>query len=281
MFGKRSSIPPLALQMEQGFTRQSEQLSEILRAIVALRDRQDRPSQTEPPQLAIYERMGLRLLLDSASYVDRYMIDNGHWEEAQISYLRHIIGQIQRHGPVTFLDIGAYWGLYSLQVRKLNVHAIHAFEADLHNFSQLHAQIFLNDAAGSVHTHQIAISDKREMVTFMDSRGHPEGNRGGVGIINPEACVRSSSMQADTIDQILPLSGALIVAKLDLEGHESKALAGMRQTISANQVFVQVECFEENTPKTAAILDQLGLRQVYEIGPDKYYTNLPETALES
>ncbi|MGQ3675916.1 FkbM family methyltransferase [Xanthobacter sp. TB0139] len=280
MFGRRHSPHPLALQMEQGFARQNEKLDEILHALAA-REEQIRQSENADPQLAIYERMGLRLLLDPTSYVDRYMIDNGQWEEAQISYLCHIIQQLQRHGPVTFLDIGSYWGLYSLHVRKLNVRAIHAFEADLHNFSQLHAQIFLNDAAGWVQTHQVAISDKREMVTFMDSRGHPEGNRGGVGIVDEKVAVRSFSIQAETIDQTLPLSGALIVAKLDLEGHESKALEGMRQTISANRMFLQVECFEENAMKTTGMLDKLGLRPVHEIGPDRYYTNMPETAFES
>lgn len=230
---------------------------------------------------ALYNRMGFRLLLDSTSLVDGHIIDHDAWEQDQINYLFKEARHVAKTRDIVFLDIGSYWGLYSLIAFRNGISHIHAFEADKHNFAQLQAQIFLNDGAGAISAHNLAVDNARKTVLYLDSRGHPEGNRGGVGVIEDASRGRSYEMQADSIDSYLGLNDQCIFIKLDIEGHERSALEGMRNTILNNYVFMQIEIFDEFESKTLPALEGLNLRLLKTIGPDRYYTNMPDNFFDN
>ncbi len=65
------------------------------------------------PRLSLYNRLGMTLLLDRNSVVDRFVIQTGAWELDQLKLVRAAI-QYFNDPRIYFIDIGAYWGLYSL-----------------------------------------------------------------------------------------------------------------------------------------------------------------------
>lgn len=237
------------------------------------------PIEPEKRALELYDRLGLRLVLDRASLVDRQVIDAGHWEPEQIAFLTSVIRRQLQKTPVTFLDLGSYWGLYSLLAMRAGVQTIHAFDADRHNFAQMQAQVFLNDATSVVTAHNKAISSTAGMLTFWDSRAHPGGNRAGVGVVPEDFQMPTYKVPCVSVDEYLPMQGKFIIIKLDLESHEPQALRGMVNTIRDNKVVMQIECFDQNRDAILAETEKLGLRKVHEIAPDWYFTNVPEGEL--
>jgi FkbM family methyltransferase len=232
------------------------------------------PTTLAPPARAIdiYERMGFSLMLDQSSLVDRAIIEEGWWERPQLEFM---INTMLRLPGSIFLDVGAYWGLYSMMASRGDLKAIYAFEPDRHNHAQLRSQLFLNDLTSAVTVINKAVSDHNGPLTFWDSRSHPDGNRAGVGVVPPGTTDRVTyPVDAVTIDDCLNLSGETLIIKLDVESHEHAALRGLKKTVEHNKVIMQVEIFDSNEARTLPEVEALGLREIHRIAPDRYYTNM-------
>ena len=227
----------------------------------------------------IHDRQGLTLLLDRGSIVDRALIDSDAWEREQLDYLFHLARRAGRIGSMTFVDVGAYFGLYSLLALRTGLFdRIHAFEADRDNFAQLQANLLLNDATHAITAANMAVTDTTGTIRFRDSRTHPDGNRAGVGILASGA--DSYPAPATTIDAALPATGPVIVMKIDVEGHEARVLKGMERTLRNNRVVMQVEIYEAQNDVSLAEIARLGLRRLNTIYPDHYFTNMTDAELD-
>ncbi len=227
----------------------------------------------------IHDRQGLTLLLDRGSIVDRALIDSDAWEREQLDYLFHLARRAGRIGSMMFVDVGAYFGLYSLLALRTGLFdRIHAFEADRDNFAQLQANLLLNDATHAITAANIAVTDTTGTIRFSDSRTHPDGNRAGVGILDDGA--DSYPAPATTIDAALHATGAVIVMKIDVEGHEARVLKGMERTLRNNRVIMQVEIYEAQNDVSLAEIARLGLRRLNTIYPDHYFTNMTDAELD-
>lgn len=227
----------------------------------------------------IYDRLDLTLVLDKSSLVDKAIIEHGTWEPEQVSFFFGTMANFLGESKTVFLDVGAYWGLYSLLAKRAGIGKIFAFEPDRHNFSQLQAQLFLNNATGDIKAVNKAISDKSGIVHFWDSRTHPSGNRAGSAVV-PEGFHRPTyEVAATSLDEMLDLREHFIWIKLDVEGHEAKALRGMKNLVTNNQVLIQVEVFDVNKDAILPELEALGLHRVHAIYPDQYFTNMNDPRL--
>jgi FkbM family methyltransferase len=225
--------------------------------------------------VCIYERLGCKLLLDRKSLVDRCVIDQGSWEPKQLEYFQQLAAQyFGKQGDAVFLDVGAYWGLYSLQFAKAGLaNEIIAFEADRHNFAQLQSNIFLNNEARRIKAHNKAVSESNRTMHAWDSTTHPDGNRGGVGMVNLNLGFTTLEVDGVTLDSFLGLKDRNLLIKIDVEGHEQHVLLGMEETVCNNRVLLQIEIYEEQQAVTFAILERFGLRRLHQIDHDFYYTN--------
>lgn len=235
--------------------------------------------QPAPEQLYraidIYSRLGLRLMLDDSSLVDKCVIDTGTWEPEQLAYIAKLTEIFRKFDKPMFLDIGSYWGLYSLLAMQSGVFAEqYAFEADRHNFAQLQSNLFLNKAAGRIRTVNKAVSDQASVLKFRDSTTHPEGNRAGASVIGWEEDFEGYPVDAVPIDSAVPVTDRYILMKLDVEGHEAPVLRGLTQTVARNKVVMQVEIFEQHHDQVFAEVERLGLRTIHTIYPDHYLTNM-------
>lgn len=226
-------------------------------------------------EAAIYPRFGYQLLLDRSSLVDRVVIESGSWEQKQLDFLLRLAKQLNDEGNAVFLDIGAYWGLYSLLMAQSGLfQRIYAFEADAHNFAQLQANLFLNKATHRIEAFYKAVTNKNQTMYAWDSLSHPDGNRGGVGMVGQHDSRPSTQIEGVTIDSFLNLQDANLVVKIDVEGHEQHVLIGMEETLRRNRVIMQVEIYEQQMAATFPILERLGMRCLQHIEHDYYYTNI-------
>lgn len=234
-----------------------------------------KPEAEPKRQIDFYERMGFRLILDRSSLVDNHVITMGEWEPEQVSFFTHLAEHYRGKPNNVFLDIGAYWGLYSLIFNRTGIFdQIFTFEADAHNFSQLQAQLFLNHAAHKIRAVNKAISSENHVMHVWDSTSHPDGNRAGVGMVYEGYKDATYPVDAVTIDSHLSLTDSNLAIKIDVEGHEQMVLPGMARTMRENRVILQIEIYEPQQAVTFPMLEGLGLRRFHQIEHDFYYTNI-------
>lgn len=230
---------------------------------------------------SLWDRMGLSLFLDKTSLVDRALIEGGAWEPDHLNYLtKTALRYADSSRDMVFLDIGAYFGLYAMVMARTNLFGkIVAFEADPLNFRQLCANLLTNDPHCLIEPRFIAVSDEPGEITYASSLHHPDGNRGGVGV-NEGASVESTDtilVKTEKIDTLVPLKGKRIIAKIDVEGHEPRVLAGMRRLLVDNKAFLQIETFYK-LQEIKDILEPLGYRAVHRIKDDHFFTNFEEVS---
>lgn len=200
------------------------------------------------------QRSAGTLLLDVRCPVDFHVYSHDDWEGDRIAAMMAAARQFERDPRrKVFLDIGALWGLYALHADRTGLFdRIVCFEPDPTNAAQLAAQLFLNDAAHRIEFDRRAASDRTGPGWFEGSGVQPKGNRGAARITGESAgaipvdCVR--------IDDAIDITGAVVFIKLDVEGHETAALAGMMDLLAGNEVYLQAEAFPERREALFALV---------------------------
>ncbi len=226
-------------------------------------------------QVAIYGIEGLSLLLRAQSRIDRRMIESGTWETSQVARLVSLVklSRKQSKGPAVFLDIGAYFGFYALTMRRESLFdRIIAFEPDAMNFAQLGAQLYLNDAAYEIEVQRLAVSDTTGTGTMPKSTLRKNRGTSGLGITAPPEATMTVGTAA--LDALYDFHDTLVVAKIDVEGHQAAVLHGMRATISRNRVVLQIEIWKNEREAALRILEGLGLKVIGNMYPDYFATNI-------
>ena len=179
--------------------------------------------------------------------------------------LKLMIDACRRLEPAIFLDVGANIGLYScvLAGHKL-VRSVIAFEPDRENFARLQANIALNALADVVEARHAAVGGGAGVVTLVPSGA---ANR-GMSRIEPGAD-GGYEVTSVALDAIVPLRGATIVLKVDVEGYEAQVLAGAEQLLLHNRGFAQIEAREDNAATLVADrMASLGWRFLERYGLD-------------
>ena len=221
---------------------------------------------------SVEKRMGVRMLLDQTSVVDRHLLLRGTWEAEQIGFLAELTRRQRGDGEkCVFLDIGAHGALYSLVLdRELGFDDIVAFEPAPVNLAQLRANLLLNECLDRVRVVEQAISDREGFATFVVGNAR---NRGHSRILGGEVGSGETTMKVatTTIDALLDWRGALVVAKIDVEGGELAVVKGMRGLLANNRAILQIE---RNTGALRDLTDALaplGLNYVKSIDHDHYF----------
>lgn len=229
--------------------------------------------------VAVHEVNGFRLLLDRSSLVDRIVIEKGEWEGEQVRYLMRLAEHFRGKSNPILLDLGSYWGHYSFMLYSTGIfEKIIAIDADAYNFSQLQANIFLNKLDHVITAYHAAVSDKEGFLTVQNSRTHSDGNRGATRVVSADEAPSFTdvrNVRSVAIDDLLQIKDAHLVIKMDVEAHEDRALRGMRKLIESNQVILQIEIYKEQTQSVVPVLEEMGLRQICDMYPDFFYTNVP------
>jgi FkbM family methyltransferase len=231
-------------------------------------------SQVRHGSRFVGRRMGYRLLFDMDGVVDRYVLAFGFYEQEQRTALFAAARELAKAGgPRLFLDIGAHWGVYALWAHSSGLFdRVVAIEADPRNAAQLRANLYLNDLTTAIEVREAAAAAETGQLSF--SLGDRFGRVGSkMARLEEQAGHEQMSVPAIRIDDVEPMRGGVVVAKIDVEGAEADVIEGMRGLLSGNRGLLQVEVFEPQLPAVDALMASIGYRRFLDILPDRYYRN--------
>ena len=77
-------------------------------------------------------------------------------------------------------------------------------------------------------------------------------------------------------DDEYSIAGKTLIIKMDVEGYEFHALAGMERTLRDNACYLQVELYSDRLEELKALLAGLGYRYLNTHYIDHYFTNIPD-----
>jgi FkbM family methyltransferase len=168
----------------------------------------------------------------------------------------------------TFIDGGAYVGYFTLIAAKAIAPAghVHAFEPHPGARQRLTEHIALNGLSELVTVHPFALSDRAgrvELHTFVNPAANPGQTTMFAG---PGVATRSVDVETVRLDDYLP-SVAPKLIKLDVEGAEPRAIAGMSQTLREHRPAVIVEA-SPTTLARAGFTPRELLDRLHEAVPD-------------
>jgi FkbM family methyltransferase len=149
-----------------------------------------------------------------------------------------------------FVDCGANIGYFTLMAaRRVGpTGRVDAIEPDPQNRARLEEHLRANGAASQVRVHAVAASDAPGSVTLY----HPTGDMRNHGEASTIAALAGESARAYTVpaarlDDVLDTTPDLV--KMDIEGAELKAIAGMTRLLSADP---SPALIIEHNPQSAA-----------------------------
>jgi FkbM family methyltransferase len=140
-----------------------------------------------------------------------------------------------------FCDVGANIGQHSLFMSRL-ADQVHAFEPFAEVSNRLRRHIKLNQLE-NVELHRIGLSDATEKLTFYA----PTGRNQGIGSFDAsttgkgnQAAGELALARGDEYFEEFPI-GRVDLMKIDVEGFESKVLAGLEQTLQQYRPIIVCE----------------------------------------
>jgi FkbM family methyltransferase len=194
-------------------------------------------------------------------------LDNGIGREiAFASYERdrieNFIGLCKGAPPDLFLDLGANCGVYACILLRTNIvpRAV-VFEPDRDNAALLRVNLMINDLAGRADLRQAAAGQAAGRATLVP--GPPE-NTGQSRLMDGAG---GYAVEVVAVDNIVPLTGKTLAIKIDVEGFEREALAGMAQLLRENRGIVQIESYDHEAAVMATMADA-GYALVTNMRPD-------------
>lgn len=160
------------------------------------------------------------------------------------------------------LDIGAFSGLYSLVAAAANAESrVFAFEPVRRTHGRLLLNVEANRFHGRVECLNLGVADQAGSARINQFRqGRNLGNgasilaKTGIEVTASDELIHLVSVDAFVRERGL----APDLVKMDVEGAELLALAGMRETLTAYRPWMLVEVTPETAAAVVAVLDGLG-----------------------
>jgi FkbM family methyltransferase len=216
-----------------------------------------------PGGQGVVRREGALFLLNLKYTCDRFILTDGVDEPEQRKYF---FDHMRARGCDMFIDIGANIGTYTV-FAALNTDCkdILAFEPNPHCYDRLRTQLMLNDIAGKTVTRMAAVSNKNGEVSFEID---PRGNHLFSKVSDAKSNVTVPSVR---LDDEAPISGRKIALKIDVEGHETNVLEGMKALLRNNDCFLQIESWPQNAERFIDAMKAEGYACLHRIDEDYYF----------
>ena len=186
-------------------------------------------SWSRPRQLTEITVLGNRLWIDPQDQgVASFLLTRGCYEPYEASLVQRLL----RPGDC-FVDVGANVGYYTVIAARAVGAAgrVFAFEPDPHNFLLLQRNVSVNNFDGRVTAVRCAIgAESGSCQLFLN-----EDNLGDHRIVGGGDEFRGViEVPLRTLDEAIDLNIPLSLIKMDIQGAELLALAGMQQLLKSN-----------------------------------------------
>jgi FkbM family methyltransferase len=216
-----------------------------------------------PGGFTVRRRRGALFVLQHANYMDRQLAFDDVPEPQQMAFLAN---EIRRHKSTAFFDIGANIGYYSCILGcEFPALQIYAFEPDPRNAVRLRQHLWMNNLASRASVHETAVSDQAGEAFFALAAA------GNTGRSQLSETPTKFKVARGRLDDLLPMKQSKIAIKIDIEGYESAAIAGMHHCLTENDCLLQIEIFPENVIAVKAALAALGYQSFHQLDDDYYF----------
>jgi FkbM family methyltransferase len=179
-----------------------------------------------------------------ANFIDWSVFYYGAFQLHEVRLLAAIADALRASGkPVNFFDVGANIGHHSL---FMSSHADHVFSFEPFSVVRAEMERKLNHAkVDNVTIFPVALGDQNESGSFHPPTGANQGT-GTLGNNLPDnASTEVLSVPVVRGDDFFAANNLppISLLKMDVEGYEAKALAGMRETIRRDRppIFVEIQ----------------------------------------
>ena len=203
-----------------------------------------------------YNYKEVKFFLNIRDSLDRELFMNGYYEEKQINTLSK---SIEKYSINYFLDIGSNIGIYSILMAKNHSNlTIHAFEPHTDAFKRLKENVKLNNFTNKITLHNYALSSKNGD-SFLETKNRFKMSQSGGAKISKKGDIK---IKFKIGDDLIKIKNDHIALKIDTEGHELFVLQGLKNLLTNNKVFLQIEIFPHNTPVVIKFLNNLGFKLI-------------------
>lgn len=190
--------------------------------------------------------------------VDLYVYLIGAWEPHVISLMRDLLVDVyDRKGVV--LDIGANTGVHSMAVADVatEVHAVEPWPPVL---GRMRTMIERNGIDNIV-VHPVGYAAEEGTLPFFVP---PDANLGAGSFSSDSSPEPGETIELPLVRGDADLAGVdrVDVVKIDIQGYEKPALAGLRETLTANRPFVVMELLVDHA-EAYSFRSEEDLRGVY------------------
>ncbi len=157
--------------------------------------------------------------------VGREIIDTGEYEPE----LTRVFREYLRPG-MDVLDIGANIGYFSLLAASLvgPSGVVYSWEPSPANVKMIYASQMVNQFS-NIEIIQAAASDRLGLLRYFRSLSN--GSVGDPARTGPENILSAETVMGLRIDDVIPQNAAIGFVKVDIEGHEFKAMSGATKTL--------------------------------------------------
>jgi FkbM family methyltransferase len=164
------------------------------------------------------------------------------------------------------LDIGANIGYFSLLAAKLVGPSgfVQAWEPSADNVKVVFANSLLNHF-DNIEVIQAAATDKNQVFRYF--RNSTNGNVADLEQALPEDMLGAETVMGLRIDDFVPANVQIGLIKIDVEGHEYKAMLGARNTLARCKPVIVTEFSPHNLPGRSGV----GGREYLELFTDLGY----------
>lgn len=216
----------------------------------------------------IYKFQNILLELNLNESMDRSILFFNYYENKQINFLKQ---KIFNGNYEYFLDIGSNTGLYSLIVANLSkTIKIISFEPIKKTFLKFKRNIKLNNFK-NIKIFNFGLSNKNKKLKVKALKKNNIIQSGGFAVANSKDDLKNLHTEKAIFkigDQIIKLERKKIYIKIDVEGHEEFVVDGLVKLIKKNNIFLQVEIFDNNKKVIFKKLKSLNFKKIYKIIDD-------------
>ena len=223
-------------------------------------------------QIIKFENISLTLNLFNP--IDREIFLKGKYENEQLKYL---MKNIRTNEIKYFFDIGAHMGFYSMIVSKEKL-KVYSFEPIKNNFDQLDENKKLNNFE-NLTIYNFALSNSEKDIEMWVPN---KDKTGGYSVYdNSDEELKKYDQQKINLlksktkigDNLFKLKKEKIAIKIDVERHELQVLMGLKQLLTNNNIFLQVELFKGREDKIFYYLKNINFEHINTIEKDYYFKN--------